>query len=352
VRDDRTLPLVLLPGSLPTDSSTLKALCENSSAHSEIAEWIQACAVETFDGSWSDAERMSSPLPARRGGLGWGKDSDGATTSALQSDDLPHPNLPPRGGEEPAQGTITRGSVAIASLLHAALGLSDLTPLDPSQLLLTDAESVALCEAADALMREEGVQIEFIEASQWRVTLNREIDVLTERPDWIIGEPLRPNLPRGRDARLVERWMNELQMLFFSHPVNEARQSRGLPVVNMVWLWGFDNSSAPGEAGALGDANSSAMQTPSPQPSPLGRGGFDARMLVALRNGDLPGWQRAWDELSERIVKSDAIIIGDSRPRLLLRKPTGSPTITQKLHSLFVRKSTLASVLQSLQQKL
>jgi hypothetical protein len=347
--------MILLPDSLPNDGPTLAALCEKLPTHSEIAKWLQACEVEPFDGSWGDAERLPNSLPARRGGLEWGKDLEGVTTSALQSDDLPPPNLPPRGGEGIAQGAMAQGSVAFASPLHAALGLSDLTPLDPSQLRLSDDESRGLCKVADALMREEGVRIEFIEATQWRVQSNREIHVLTERPDWIIGESLRPNLPRGRDARLVERWMNELQMLFFTHPVNEARAARGLPVVNMVWLWGF--SPFLSEAFDVARGSGARPGTIDVQPghaiaSPGYVAAYDTRMLVALRSGDLPGWQRGWSDLAERIIASNVIVIGDSRPRFILRKPTHSPSFTKKVISLFVRQPTLASALQSLQQKL
>jgi hypothetical protein len=333
--------MFLLAGSLSADRSTLRALCENLSAHLEIAEWIQATGVETFDGRWGDAERLADPLLVKGRlavGMGFPPSSDATT--------IPHLTSASKVGKSGP------GSVAIATPLHAALGLSDLTPLDPSQLQLTDAESRALCEAADALMREEGVQIEFIEASQWRVTCNRKIDVLTERPDWIIGEALRPNLPRGRDARLVERWMNELQMLFFSHPVNAARAASGAPVVNMVWFWGFHDSLPHDSSTEDKHANDTRLQTRPAKAAQILEGSFDTRMLVALRNGDLPGWQRAWGELSERIVRSEAIIIGDARPRLLLRKPTGSPTVTQKIRSFFSRKSALADVLQSLQQKL
>jgi hypothetical protein len=342
--------MFLLPGSLPTDRVTLNALCENLLPNPEIAKWIQLCTVETYGGSWGDAERLPNALPARRGGLGLGKDLEGATTSAHQPSDLPSPNLPPRGVEE-----LAPGSVAVATPLHAALGLSDLTPLYPSQLQLTDTESRALCEAADALMRAEGVQIEFIEATQWRATCDRELEVLTERPDWIIGETLRPNLPRGRDARLVERWMNELQMLFFTHPVNEARAARGLPVVNMVWLWGFSPLLSEAFDAARGSGarpGTSDVQPGRAIASPGNVAAYDTRMLTALRSGDLPGWQRTWGDLSERIVASNAIVIGDSRPRFILHKPTHSPSITKKLSSLFARQTTLAAALQSLQQQL
>jgi hypothetical protein len=53
----------------------------------------------------------------------------------------------------------------------------------------------------------------------------------------------------GRDADLAarmggeagKRWsalLNEAQMLLHAHPVNEAREARGEPQVNSLWLWG------------------------------------------------------------------------------------------------------------------
>jgi hypothetical protein len=250
--------MLLLPGSLPTDRATLNALCENLLSLGELAKWLRVCGVEAVDGSWSDWERRL---------------------------------LLPLEGKE-----IGRGKNATATPLHATLGLTDLTPLDPTQLQLSDEDSRALCEACDTHLREDGVRLEFVNANEWRVVTQREIKVLTERPDWIIGESMRPNLPRGEDGRLVERWMNELQMLLFNHPVNAARAERKLPPVNVVWLWGFDGlASTPSDA-------------------------IDARMLHAFRAGDVAAWQRAWNELATKIAATDALILGDSRPRLKLTK--------------------------------
>jgi 2,3-bisphosphoglycerate-independent phosphoglycerate mutase len=279
----------LLPGSLPTDLATLNALCENLPSHSELAKWLRACEVETVDESWSDwerglllliqGERRHTCRQACR------REEDGVRLTSKEPH--PHPN-PPLEGE----GT----KPAIATPLHATLGLTDLTPLDPSQLQLSGDDSRTLCEACDAHLREDGVRLEFVNVSEWRVVTEREIKVLTERPDWIIGESMRPNLPRGEDGRLVERWMNELQMLLFNHPVNAARAEQRLPPVNVVWLWGFDGlPRGPGDHA-------------------------DARMLKALRDGSVVSWQRAWDELESKILASDGIVVGDARPRLKLTK--------------------------------
>ncbi|TAG03383.1 MAG: hypothetical protein EAZ43_06870 [Betaproteobacteria bacterium] len=256
--------MLLLPASLPSDPRILTALCDGLPPHTEIAQFIRSASVAAFEGSWGDAEHSLdlTPIPAN-----------------------------------------ADRTVATASPMHAALGLSDLTPMEPSQLQLTDIESRALCEATDALMRDEGVRLTWIDALNWRVDADRVIDVKTERPDWIIGESMRPNLPRGTDARLVERWMNELQMLLFDHPVNSARQSRGLPVVNVLWLWGFVAASV---------VSASATQPVSNEAH------FDARMLIAFRSGDLAAWQRAWGELATTITKQPAIILGDTQSRLIL----------------------------------
>jgi len=52
------------------------------------------------------------------------------------------------------------------------------------------------------------------------------------------GRTLREQLPVGTDAGTWRRWQNEIQMLLHEHPVNAARERRGLPLVNSVWFWG------------------------------------------------------------------------------------------------------------------
>ncbi len=336
--------MLLLPGSLPPDRATLNALCDGLSALPEVASCLQGATITEYSGSWSDAEREAS------GNSGDLQDAIALAQHALQA-----------GGDAV--------SVAIATPLHAALGLTDLTPVDPSKLSVSADESRALCEASDAHMREDGVRLNFVDAARWLVTCNRVVDVLTERPDWIIGELLRPNLPRGRDARLVERWMNEMQMLLHGHPVNSVREERRLPPVNLVWLWGFQPQAqrlpSPLVGEGLGERGLSAVEPkrapPSPSPrsplatsvsrlSPQGRGAYyvEHGFASAMRNGDLAAWQGTWKSVSPKILSALTIIVGDSRPRL--RLTATRPSITSRLLSTFKRKATLAEALANLQQ--
>ncbi len=302
--------MLLLPGSLPPDRATLKALCDGLAALPEVASLLRSATVAEYSGSWSDAEREASGVP--------GDLTDSlALASQLNTD------------------TNAAVSVAIATPLHAALGLADLTPADPSTLSLSSGESRALCEAADAHMREDGVQLFFVDVARWLVSCNQPIDVLTERPDWIVGELLRPNLPRGRDVRLVERWMNELQMLLHAHPVNISREERGLMPVNLVWLWAF---------------RSQAHTLPFPQ----GKAAYHKEHIfaAAIRNGNLAAWQATWQatwqSVSDDIFSAQTIILGDSHPRLRLTAAT--PGMVDRLLAPFKRKATLAEVLNQLQQ--
>ncbi|HCA27536.1 MAG TPA: phosphoglycerate mutase, partial [Betaproteobacteria bacterium] len=44
--------------------------------------------------------------------------------------------------------------------------------------------------------------------------------------------------PAGQDNAAWRRIGNEIQMLLHAHPVNAAREARGEPVLNNLWLWG------------------------------------------------------------------------------------------------------------------
>jgi hypothetical protein len=52
------------------------------------------------------------------------------------------------------------------------------------------------------------------------------------------GRVIDPFLPQGDNALRFRTLLNELQMLLFTHPVNQAREALGDLTVNSLWLWG------------------------------------------------------------------------------------------------------------------
>ena len=299
---------LLLPGSLPSDAATLKALCASLQPSADVATLLGGAKAIECTGSWSDAEREALQCA--------GDLADGAR--------LAH--------QKPLwTKTQAQQQFALATPLHAALGLTDLTVVDSAMLSLTEEDSRALCAAADVHLREDGVRLRFVDTHRWLASSERAIDALTERPDYLIGEALRPNLPRGKDGRLIERWMNELQMLLYTHPVNIAREDRGLPSINVVWLWGVGTSDLP--------LTSSAKDIHC----------AEFAFSHALRNGDLPAWQAAWTTLASRILAADTIILGDTQPRIRLQRT--QPSALSRLFANFKAKPTLATVLDALHAK-
>jgi 2,3-bisphosphoglycerate-independent phosphoglycerate mutase len=59
-------------------------------------------------------------------------------------------------------------------------------------------------------------------------------------PHDIIGKEITPFLPQMREPVLT--LMRESQRLLKNHPVNDAREAKGLPPANSIWLWGQGRS--------------------------------------------------------------------------------------------------------------
>jgi len=59
-------------------------------------------------------------------------------------------------------------------------------------------------------------------------------------PHDIIGREITPFLPQMREPILT--LMKESQRLLKNHPVNDAREAKGLPPANSIWLWGQGRS--------------------------------------------------------------------------------------------------------------
>ncbi|MGH7058092.1 MAG: hypothetical protein ACRESR_02420 [Gammaproteobacteria bacterium] len=114
-----------------------------------------------------------------------------------------------------------------------ALALLPLTaaPLDRE-------EEDALAEAArahfgDALTLERG------RSGRWYAAIET-VDQATGVPlREAIGRAVEPaSLAGGADAARLRAFLNELQMLWYAHPVNEARRADGRPEASSLWLWG------------------------------------------------------------------------------------------------------------------
>lgn len=132
---------------------------------------------------------------------------------------------------------------------HWQLGMDHVLLTDPVHLHLGEDQSRALLATAEPLLREDGIKVQYQMPNAWLA----EGEVFRELSTWpiarAIGQRLTPALlaksPVAHNAALLRRLQSELQMVFYTHPVNEAREhARQLPI-NALWITGAGVLSEP-----------------------------------------------------------------------------------------------------------
>ncbi len=114
--------------------------------------------------------------------------------------------------------------------------------LQPDVSLDSD-ETTKLCASLNAHFSDEGLRFFAPHPQRWYLQLDSIPDMTTRSLAQVAGRNLRAHLPQGPDALRWHRVFNEIQMLFFEHEVNRARESRGEQLINSIWLWGGGNAA-------------------------------------------------------------------------------------------------------------
>ncbi|MFP5409581.1 MAG: hypothetical protein ACLGG6_01280 [Gammaproteobacteria bacterium] len=119
------------------------------------------------------------------------------------------------------------------------------------RIVLAGSEALALSrEEADALAaaisQHFGAELtpQVHHPQRWYLRYADAPDLITTPLAVAIGRDIDPLLPLGADAMTFRSRLNELQMLLHDHPVNAAREARGEPAVNSLWLWGGGRAPA------------------------------------------------------------------------------------------------------------
>lgn len=98
-------------------------------------------------------------------------------------------------------------------------------------------EAAALVAALNAHFAELG-RFEACSPTRWYLRLAAPTRAVLYPLHDVAGRPMKHFLPEGEDARLWQRTMNEAQIVLYNHPLNQAREQRGLRPANGVWFWG------------------------------------------------------------------------------------------------------------------
>jgi len=136
-------------------------------------------------------------------------------------------------GGEPAEAYWLR-----ADPVHIEVGRDRLTLVDNALFDLTAREAQALVAALSAHFAADGFVFHAPHPKRWYLRLGRTPVLVTHSVNEVAGRDVKGYLPEGADALAWHRVFNEAQMLLHDHAVNQAREERGEPTVNSVWLWG------------------------------------------------------------------------------------------------------------------
>lgn len=115
--------------------------------------------------------------------------------------------------------------------------------LDLAAAPLAEADARALFERVKSAGVIEDVEWRYAAPLRWYVLRDTTPDLHTVAPDVLPSGQVAAGQPRGADAPRWQAALNELQMLLFDAPENQAREARDLPPANALWLWG--TGSAP-----------------------------------------------------------------------------------------------------------
>jgi hypothetical protein len=125
-----------------------------------------------------------------------------------------------------------------ADPVHLRAERDALVLVDASPVNLDRAAAGVLVDSLNAHFDSEGVRFYAPHPARWYVRLAQAPVVATYPLPAVAGRSVDPLLPYGKDALAWHRRLNEVQMLFHEHPVNQAREAAGEPSINSVWFWG------------------------------------------------------------------------------------------------------------------
>lgn len=124
--------------------------------------------------------------------------------------------------------------------VHVRIAHDHLVLIDPAALDLSDEDAAQLLAAAKPLIEELGVKVVAPTPRRWYLTGAALGELAGASPLRASGRSIEIWLPHdaqsGQRSRIWMKLQNEVQMSWFEHPVNEAREARGLPAVNSIWL--------------------------------------------------------------------------------------------------------------------
>ena len=127
---------------------------------------------------------------------------------------------------------------SFVTLCHSVVGNGSMTMEDPEQLQVSEAESRQLLADMAPYFLEDGLTLHYLEPTLWLCRGEPLRGVRTASLDRVIGQDLAPWQPAQGEAAKLRRLQNEMQMLLYTHTVNDAKNHARAAAINSIWLHG------------------------------------------------------------------------------------------------------------------
>ena len=201
---------------------------------------------------------------------------------------------------------------AFISLCNWHVSNGQVTLGDPAHLALDADTDAVLFKAMQPFFAEDGIDLLPYKPGQWLARAPLFADLRTASLDRVIGRNIDPWLvgcETGAErlssaAQLLRRLQNEMQMLLYTHPVNDRRRL----TINSFWVHG---------TGALPDHASrpaTAVAKPLAQPAPT--------VVQTLRSSalqqDFIGWLEAWQSVDAEVIAPLLARVAAGEPQRLV----------------------------------
>lgn len=231
---------IVLPGALPDPNAAPALLPHVLETAPTLAQWLQQgrAAVHAAD----PIAAACTPLEQ------WLLQSSGYTQRDGQNLSA---GLGPLWANNTNNVTQRDHPVWLAELVHVSPSRDGAVLLPSKNLNISQRHSAALFDSAQALFAETGFSLEPDSTLRWRVRVPTDFTPRCASPELVSITSVNDWWTQDLQTRPWRRLTNELQMLWYDHPVNAERYAAGLVPVNSLWLFGgaspdqFSNISTP-----------------------------------------------------------------------------------------------------------
>ena len=244
---------------------------------------------------------------------------------------LPDGCLPWAAAAAVAQGHDVNAAWAFITLCNWHVSNGQVTLGDPAHLRIDANTDRALLEAMRGFFAEDGIALHPYREGVWLAQSPVFANLPTASLDRVIGRNIDPWLV---EHSVLRRLQNEMQMLLYTHAVNEGRALS----INSFWVHG---------AGALPTTTNAATTTTTTTATTAPNTCHvpDASCVAALRTTalqhDLVGWLEAWQAVDVQIIQpllhhalphTQLVLCGDHVAHVYT---AGAPSVWQRLMRLF-----------------